>query len=107
MENNIEIKKRSCPLCKESKYNYELFYNSEPWKLVQCECSFVYMPEVPVYERMKNEFSWERNFEEEKKISFKKKIRRKVKTLIKRDKLKFLLNRYQSDWLIFLEPEVF
>ena len=55
MENNIEIKKRSCPLCKESKYNYELFYNSEPWKLVQCECSFVYMPEVPVYERMKNE----------------------------------------------------
>ncbi len=47
MENNIEIKKRHCPLCKESKYSNELFYNSEPWKLVQCQCSFVYMPEVP------------------------------------------------------------
>ena len=94
MENNIEIKKRLCSLCKEPKYSNELFYNSEPWKLVQCQCSFVYMPEVPIYERMKNEFSWERNFEKEEKVSLKKKMRRKVKTLIKRDKLKFLLNRY-------------
>ena len=94
MENKIKIKKRSCPLCKETNYNNELYYNSKPWRLVQCKCSFVYMPEVPIYERMRNEFSWERNFEEEEKISLRKKIRRKIKTIIKRDKLKYLLNNY-------------
>lgn len=97
MENKIKTKKRFCPLCKESNYNRELFYNSKPWKLVQCQCSFIYMPEVPIYERMKNEFSWERNFEEEESISLKKKIRRKVKALIKRDKLKYLLDHYVEE----------
>ena len=47
MENKIKIKKRSCPLCKETNYNNELYYNSKPWRLVQCECSFVYMPKIP------------------------------------------------------------
>ena len=41
----------------------------EKWELVECsECSFVYMPEVPVYEMMKEEFAWEKNFSPSKDI---------------------------------------
>jgi hypothetical protein len=32
------------------------------------------MPEVPVYERMKKEFSWERNFSEKEVVSPKKEL---------------------------------
>ena len=97
MSDISKIKKRLCPLCTKPINNNDLKYYSKPWKLVQCDCSFVYMPEVPIYERMKNEFSWERNFSEKNEISVKKRIRRFVKGVLKRDKLKDLLNKFCKD----------
>tara|TARA_Y100000389_G_scaffold193816_1_gene223028 strand:+ start:3082 stop:3873 length:792 start_codon:yes stop_codon:yes gene_type:complete len=97
MVNNSKIKKRSCPLCNKSFNNNILSYKSNPWKLTKCECSFVYMPEVPVYERMKKEFSWERNFSEKEVVSPKKRARRFIKALLKRDKLKSLLYRFCNE----------
>jgi SAM-dependent methyltransferase len=94
MSDSQKIKKRTCPLCNKSNNNNYLYYESNPWKLVQCECSFVYMPEVPVFERMKNEFSWERNFNKNETVSIKKRVRRFVKGLLRRDKLKYLLNTF-------------
>ena len=97
MMNNSKIKKRFCPLCSKSLNNNTLRYESKPWKLVKCECSFVYMPEVPIYERMKKEFSWERNFSDEEVISTKKRVRRYIKGFLKRDKLKSLLYRFCNE----------
>lgn len=94
MTENSKIKKRLCPLCSKSINNNNLNYYSKPWTLVKCDCSFVYMPEVPVYERMKKEFSWERNFNEGEVITTKKRVRRFIKGILKRDKLKYLLNKF-------------
>ena len=94
MTENSKIKKRLCPLCSKSINNNNLNYYSKPWTLVKCDCSFVYMPEVPVYERMKKEFSWERNFDEGEVITTKKRVRRFIKGILKRDKLKYLLNKF-------------
>ena len=95
MSNDIKIKKRkNCPLCNTEKSEISILIH-ESWELVECsECSFVYMPEVPVYEMMKEEFAWEKNFSPSKDIKLSKKIRRSIKSLIKRNKLLFLLDKY-------------
>ena len=95
MGNDIKLKNRQkCPLCgSESNKNSILYFES--WELVECsECSFVFMPVVPVYEMMKEEFAWEKNFAPSKDIRMSKKIRRSIKSLIKRNKLLYLLNKF-------------
>ena len=74
MGNDIKLKNRQkCPLCgSESNKNSILYFES--WELVECsECSFVFMPVVPVYEMMKEEFAWEKNFAPSKDIKIVKK----------------------------------
>ena len=86
MSNEIKIKKRkNCPLCNAKNSEISILMH-ENWELVKCsDCSFVYMPEVPVYEMMKEEFAWEKNFSPSKEIKLSKKIRRSIKGLIKRN----------------------
>ena len=95
MSNNIKIKKRkNCPLCNAENSEIRVLLH-ENWELAECsQCSFVYMPVVPVYEMMKEEFAWEKNFIPSKDIKLSKKIRRSIKGLIKRNKLLFLLDKY-------------
>ena len=95
MSNDIKIKKRkNCPLCYAKDSEIRILKH-EKWELVKCsECTFVYMPEVPVYEMLKEEFAWEKNFSPSKEIKLSKKIRRSIKGLIKRNKLLYLLNKY-------------
>ena len=98
MSNEVKIKKRkNCPLC-NAKNSQISILKFESWELVKCsECSFVYMPEVPVYEMLKEELAWEKNFSPAKEIKLSKKIRRSIKSLIKRNKLLYLLNKYIKD----------
>ena len=95
MNNDIKIKSRKkCPLCDVENIGTRVIRH-ESWELIECsECSFVYMPEVPVYEMMKEEFAWEKNFVSSDDIKLSKKIRRYIKSLIKRNKLLFLLDKY-------------
>ncbi|MFL2816161.1 MAG: class I SAM-dependent methyltransferase [Alphaproteobacteria bacterium] len=95
MSNHIKIKKRkNCPLCNAENSEISVLVY-ENWELAECsQCSFVYMPVVPVYEMMKEEFAWEKNFIPSKDIKLSKKIRRYIKGLIKRNKLLFLLDKY-------------
>ena len=96
MSEEIKLKNRiNCPLCKNLNDSPKEILTINEWCLVQCqECLFIYMPTVPIYERMKEELAWERNFSSEKKIRFTKKIRRSIKSLIKRNKLLYLLEKY-------------
>ena len=88
MGNDIKIKKRkNCPLCNVENSEISVLMH-ENWELAECsQCSFVYMPVVPVYEMMKEEFAWEKNFIPTRDIKLSKKIRRSIKGLIKRNKL--------------------
>ena len=97
MNKEINFKERTnCPSCHGERLNTnKVLHAKEEWSLIQCEqCSFVYMPIVPAYERMKKEFSWERNFKSSEKVSILKKNRRFIKALIKRNKLLYLLSKY-------------
>ena len=96
MNNGIALKDRNnCPLCGLEEEQNSKILASDQWYLIKCsECSFVYMPVVPVYERMKEELAWEKNFSKTKNIKVSKKIRRYIKGLIKRNKLLYLLEKY-------------
>ncbi|MBJ65865.1 MAG: hypothetical protein CML97_05165 [Rhodobiaceae bacterium] len=96
MNNEVSTKNRdNCPLCSHSDKKKTNILTFDHWELVKCKfCSFVYMPVVPIYERMKEEFAWEKNFEETKNIKVSKKTRRYIKGLIKRNKLLYLLNKF-------------
>ena len=99
MGKEIKSKNRiNCPLCKNLNDSPKEILTSNEWCLVKCpECLFVYMPNVPIYERMKEELAWERNFSSEKKVKLSKKIRRSIKSLIKRNKLLYLLEKYSFE----------
>ncbi len=96
MDKEIKLKNRiNCPLCKNINDLTKKILTHNEWSLIQCsECFFVYMPNVPIYERMKEELAWERNFPSEKKLKLPKKIRRSIKALIKRNKLLYLLEKF-------------
>ena len=96
MNNEVNTKNRdNCPLCAHSDKKKSKILTFDHWELVKCKhCSFVYMPIVPIYERMKEEFAWEKNFDEIKDVKLSKKIRRYIKGLIKRNKLLYLLNKF-------------
>ena len=95
MSNDIKIKKRkNCPLCNAENSEINILMHDN-WELVECsECSFVYMPEVPLYEMMKEEFALERNFCPSKGIKLSKIIVRSNNGLLNRNNLSFYLDRY-------------
>ena len=55
MNNEVSTKNRdNCPLCAHSDKKKSKIITFDHWELVKCKhCSFVYMPIVPIYERMK------------------------------------------------------
>lgn len=98
MNNKASTRNRDyCPLCNNYDEKKSRIFTSDHWELVKClHCSFVYMPVVPIYERMKEEFAWEKNFGESQNIKISKKIRRYIKGLIKRNKLLYLLDKFSN-----------
>jgi SAM-dependent methyltransferase len=52
---------RVCPQCGSDRDRPEPRYSVEPWRLVRCAaCAFVYLKDVPAYERLADELAWEK-----------------------------------------------
>lgn len=96
---------RTCPACEQPVAGARpLPYGSPAWPMVACaRCAFVYLPRVPVYERLNQELAWERTSQQERaarqtreplrqRVSSRwKDLRRRV---LKRDKLGRLVRRH-------------
>lgn len=61
-------KQRECPLCQAASGRKALpQYSRDEWRLRQCLCcGFVYMENPPEYERLVEEFAWERTWSAER-----------------------------------------
>lgn len=58
---------RACPQCGSNDAHTMPEYSVQPWRIVQCEgCEFVYLQNVPVYERLVDELAWEKTSEAER-----------------------------------------
>lgn len=58
---------RDCPICGAAPSHALAKYSREPWHLVTCDgCGFVYLKEAPAYDRLTDEFAWEKSWLEEK-----------------------------------------
>lgn len=54
---------RDCPMCGTKASHALPRYSRAPWHLVACDaCDFVYLKEAPVYDRLVDEFAWEKNW---------------------------------------------
>lgn len=96
---------RNCPSCgNDNSAISSTDYGDESWPIKTCGmCSFVYMETAPTYDRLIDEFAWEKTSvaETERKVS-KEPIRqflsKNLKAFrcrwIKRDKLPWLIRRY-------------
>jgi len=53
---------RSCPFCQNSAEDAQvLSYGNSEWPMIECnKCHFVYLKRAPVYERLSEEFAWEK-----------------------------------------------
>lgn len=53
---------RSCPQCNSGSFNPSLAYSKDNWSVGECgECGFVFLKNVPVYDRLVEEFAWEKS----------------------------------------------
>lgn len=96
---------RSCPFCQNSAEDAQvLSYGSSEWPMIECnKCHFVYLKRAPVYERLSEEFAWEKTSETERQVREErepvkqglsrafKHFRQKV---LKRNKLPELIEKY-------------
>ncbi len=105
LEVECETVQRDCPLCASSVHTAKkLPYGNHLWQVVQCQhCQFVYLPKIPVYERLSEEFAWEKTSEQERFIKqqreplkqrFSQTFKQWRRRYIKRDKLPVLIQRY-------------
>jgi SAM-dependent methyltransferase len=54
---------RRCPQCDGEGERIEARYSVDAWRIVQCAtCGFVYLKDVPAYERLVEELAWEKTF---------------------------------------------
>lgn len=54
---------RDCPGCGGTACTPLPDYSRAPWTTVACDaCGFVYLREAPVYDRLEEEFAWEKTF---------------------------------------------
>lgn len=105
MDVTSRVVERTCPYCSASAENSSLLpYGNDEWPMVECrQCNFVYLKRAPVYERLSDEFAWEKTSEIERQAREHrepvkqglsrawKQFRQKV---IKRNKLPELINKY-------------
>lgn len=64
--------KRACPSCSNNEFNELPNYSKDEWRVGSCiECGFVYLKNVPAYNRMVDEFAWEKTWsvERERRVS--------------------------------------
>lgn len=96
---------RFCPNCGQD--NTQLapsVFGNDDWPIKQCiACNFVYIETVPVYERLSEEFAWEKTSvaETERRVSeepIRQSVSKALKKIrqrwLKRDKLGTLIHRY-------------
>ncbi len=66
-EPSAQATERSCPICDESGCADLPAYSRPPWRVVACTgCRFVYLRNAPDYDRLIDEFAWEKSHKEEK-----------------------------------------
>ncbi len=105
MGDALKTVSRACPLCNTpSEKAGHLHYGSEEWPMVECpSCTFVYLPRVPVYERLSEEFAWEKTSEAEREVKIKREpgkqkfsamFKRFRQQYLKRNKLPVLIQHY-------------
>jgi len=57
----LEVIERSCPQCENTGFEESSNYSSGEWRVGSCtSCRFVYLRNVPIYDRMIDEFAWEK-----------------------------------------------
>ncbi len=58
---------RVCPHCGDDGFSPLADYSKEDWRVGSCtKCEFVYLQNVPVYDRMIDEFAWEKTWSDER-----------------------------------------
>jgi len=58
---------RDCPHCGGQDFDQSKAYSRDQWRVGSCGgCAFVFLQNVPVYDRMVEEFAWENTFKQEK-----------------------------------------
>lgn len=62
---DLQIQERLCPACgTDNAGATPLDYSLDVWHVLQCrDCDFVYIDKAPVYEELKLNIAWEKNFE--------------------------------------------
>ena len=101
--NNVVI--RNCPYCGSDNTAFPAIeYGTETWPIKACgTCGFVYTETAPSYDRLTDEFAWEKTSaaETSRRVSqepIKQFISKGLKTFrsrwLKRDKLPWLIRRY-------------
>ena len=61
---------RNCPACASENATVEAAYSPSPWLVASCDsCGFVYLRNPPGYEALKEDFAWEKTYEEKKVAS--------------------------------------
>lgn len=99
------VRRDNCPYCgKDNTACIPTEFGSEDWPIKACDgCGFVYIAIAPVYERLVEEFAWEKTSAAEttRRVSrepVKQFISKQLKTIrhrwLKRDKLPWLIRRY-------------
>ena len=65
--NHPEQIERTCPKCRSNAFDHLAEYSKEEWRVGSCgKCGFVYLQNVPVYDRMIDEFAWEKTWTDER-----------------------------------------
>jgi hypothetical protein len=101
----MKIIQRSCPLCgSPADKALRLPYGSPEWPMVEChQCTFVYLSLAPVYERLSEEFAWEKTSQAEREVKQKREpgkqrvsavFKRFRQQYIKRNKLPVLIQHF-------------
>jgi len=56
------IIERVCPQCGSSSFGQHSVYSKDEWRVGDCgDCGFTYLQNVPVYDRLIDEFAWEKS----------------------------------------------
>lgn len=60
------IVERVCPQCESAAFEASDAYSKDEWSVGSCgNCGFVYLRNVPIYDRMIDEFAWEKTIVQE------------------------------------------
>ena len=105
MDVTQRVVSRNCPFCNHSSDQASVLnYGNEEWPMVQCHhCDFVYLKRAPVYERLSEEFAWEKTSQAERehrehtepvKQGLSRAFKKFRQQVIKRNKLPELIEKY-------------